>query len=354
VSRRIGLVLGTSTGGVGAHIASLIPGLLADGWQPRVCGPRSTDELFGFSGLGAQFRAVEIAGRGRAPAAVLALRRATGDVELLHAHGLRAGAVAALSGRRPLVVTWHNAVLAGPGLKRAALGAGERLVARAASLTLAASQDLATRARELGGRDVRLAPVAAPLELPRRSAAQVRAEFGLGPGQPLVVSVGRLHPQKAHDVLVRAAGRWSELDPVIVIAGDGPDRAELTALIERTGAPVRLLGHRGDVADLLTAADLVVLTSRWEARSLAVQQAMAAGCAVLATAVGALPELVGAGAELIPAGDVDALAEMGLLLLSEPDQRAELGRRARAQAATWPGVADTVTQLAAVYRELLG
>lgn len=354
MSRPIGLVLATSTGGVGAHVASLIPGLLADGWQPRVCGPRSTDELFGFSRLGAQFRAVDIARRGQDPAAVIALRRATGDLELLHAHGLRAGAVAAVCGRRPLVVTWHNAVLAGPGPKRAMLGVGERLVARSASLTLAASRELAARAREVGGRDVRLAPVAAPLDPPLRSAAQVRAELDVGPSQPLVVSVGRLHPQKAHDVLVRAAVRWTELDPVIVIAGDGPDRAGLTALIERTGAPVRLLGHRRDVADLLAAADLVVLTSRWEARSLAVQQAMAAGRAVLATAVGALPELVGAGAELIPAGDVDVLAEVGRRLLGDPGRRAELGRRARAQAATWPSVSDTVTQLIAVYSELLG
>ena len=354
MSRPVGLVLATSTGGVGAHLASLIPGLLADGWQLHVCGPRSTDELFGFSRLGAQFRAVEIARPGRDPAAVTALRRASSDLDLLHAHGLRAGAVAALSARRPLVVTWHNAVLAGPGPKRMVLAAGERLVARAASVTLAASPDLATRARELGGRDVRLAPVAAPLDPPHRPAAQVRAELGAGPGQPLVVSVGRLHPQKAHDVLVRAAGQWADLEPVIVIAGDGPEREKLTALIERTGAPVRLLGHRRDVTDLLAAADLVILTSRWEARSLAVQQAMSAGRAVLVTAVGGLPELVGAGAELIPAGDVDVLAGAGRLLLSDPVRRAELGARARARAATWPAVADTVAQVAAVYRELLG
>ena len=350
----VALVLGTSTGGVGAHVAALTEGLVGDGWPVRVCGPRETDELFGFSRLGADFLPVHIAGAARDPVAVIRLRGALAGSALVHAHGLRAGTVAALAGRRPLVVSWHNAVLGGPGARRRLLAAGERFVARGATITLAASQDLAARARELGGRDVRFAPVAATLAAPTRPPAEVRRELCVADGRPLVVCVGRLHPQKAHDVLIRAAARWREFAPVVVIAGDGPLQGELQTLIAHEQAPVSLLGRRGDVADLLGAADLVVLASRWEARSLVAQESMTAGRALVATAVGGMPALVGDGAMLVAADDVDALDAAVRGLLADPARRAELGERARRQAASWPTQADTLAQVEAVYRELLG
>jgi glycosyltransferase involved in cell wall biosynthesis len=360
VRSAVALVLGTSTGGVGAHVAWLTEGLFGDGWPVRVCGPRQTGELFGFSRLGADFRPVQIAGVLRDPVAVIRLRRALAGSALVHAHGLRAGTVAALAGsglggqRRPLVVSWHNAVIATPGARRRLLAAGERFVARSATITLAASPDLASRVRELGGRDVRFAPVAAKLVAPARPPAEVRRELGVAAGRPLVVCVGRLHPQKAHDVLIRAAARWREFGPVVVIAGDGPSQGELQDLITRELAPVRLLGRREDVADLLGAADLVVLASRWEARSLAAQESMAAGRALVTTAVGGTAALVGDGAVLVAADDVDGLDAAVRGLLADPARRAELGARARRQAASWPTPDDTLAQVEAVYRELLG
>ncbi|WP_431899401.1 glycosyltransferase family 4 protein [Micromonospora chalcea] len=355
----VALVLASSTGGVGQHVRSIAGGLTEAGASVLVCGPAATEEQFGFTGVGARFTPVEIPasptpGDARA---VTALRRALAvtPVDVVHAHGLRAGLVAALARpTAPLVVTWHNAVLA-KGLRGAASRLVERIVARSVRVALGASADLVDRAAALGAADARLAPVAAPtLPPPGRRRAAVRAEFGVTADRPLILSVGRLHPQKRYDVLIDAAARWRTRipAPVVVIAGSGPAYLPLAARISAARAPVTLLGHRTDVADLLAGADLAVVTSDWEARQLFAQEALRAGVPLVATAVGGLPELVGDGAVLVPPGDVDAVDAAVRELLDDPVRRAEVGRRGLARAATWPTEADTVAALADLYAEL--
>ncbi len=352
------LLIGSSTGGIGQHVLSLARGLVATGASVTVCGPAATEEQFRFTAVGARFAPVEIPAN-PTPAdarAVAALRRVLADpVDVLHAHGLRAGLVALLARpAAPVVVTWHNAVLA-TGLRGWVSRAVERAVARRARVTLGASADLVERARALGARDARLAPVAAPpLAPPRRRREAVRAEFGVAPDQPLILSVGRLHPQKRYDILVDAAAGWRALDPTpaVIIAGSGPSYLQLAARISATRAPVTLLGHRTDVADLLNGADLAVVTSDWEARQLFAQEALRAGVPLVATAVGGLPELVGDAAVLVPPGDVTAVDQAVRELLGDPDRRAELARRGPAQAARWPTEAETVATVASLYAEL--
>ncbi|MFC7712980.1 glycosyltransferase family 4 protein [Micromonospora lupini] len=355
----VALLLASSTGGVGQHVRSVARGLVASGASVLVCGPTATQEQFDFTGVGARFQPVAIPAS-PTPAdarAVLALRRAlaAAPVDVVHAHGLRAGLVAVLARpSAPVVVTWHNAVLAG-GLRGGVSRLVERVVARGARVALGASADLVERAAALGAADARLAPVAAPtLPAPRRRRAAVRAEFGVRPEQPLLVSVGRLHPQKRYDVLIDAAARWRTRTPppVVVIAGSGPAYLPLAARTSAARAPVTLLGHRTDVADLLAGADLAVVTSDWEARQLFAQEAMRAGVPLVATAVGGLPELVGDAAVLVPAGDVDAVDAAVRALLDDPAARTELGRRGAERAATWPTEEDTVAVLAALYAEL--
>jgi glycosyltransferase involved in cell wall biosynthesis len=358
---RVMQVLATSTGGVGSHIADIARGLVAGGATVIVCGPAATEDRFGFTATGAGFTPVEIASSQRpaGPRTITGLRRAvvTAAPDLVHAHGLRAGLTAALARTgRPLVVTLHNAVIAG-GLRGRASRLVERIVAGSADVVLGASRDLVAAATAAGGRDVRLAPVAAP-ELPpaRRSPAEVRSELGIEPGTPLLLAVGRLAPQKGYEVLVSAAARWRDRAPVpqVVIAGTGPSFAELTARIAAAGAPVTLLGHRRDVADLLAAADLAVVSSVWEARQLFAQEALRAGLPLVGTRVGDLPELVGEAAVLVPPGDVDGLDRAVRDLLDDPAERERLGRLARAQSATWPTSTDTLAQVLGVYAELTG
>ncbi|GAA0914961.1 glycosyltransferase family 4 protein [Virgisporangium ochraceum] len=363
---RVALVLASSTGGVGRHVMSLTAALVARGIDVTVLGPAATDTQFGFAALGASFTPVEIPASPQ-PAdavAVRVMRRALSTVEpdVVHAHGLRAGLVAALarSRRVPLVVTWHNRVLAG-GLRKAIYSQLERYVAGAADVTLGASSDLVERVKALGGKDVRLGEVAAPtLPAPVRPPGEVRSEFGIGAGRPIVLSVGRLHAQKRHDLLIDVAARWTgrghpALDPLpaVVIAGSGPEYVPLAERILTSHAPVTLAGHREDVPDLLGAADLAVVTSDWEARQLFAQEALRAGVPLVSTAVGGLPELVGDAASFVPPNDPDAFDAAVRTLLGDRDARADLARRGLARAATWPTEAETAARVAAVYAELV-
>ncbi|MEI4271099.1 glycosyltransferase family 4 protein [Klenkia sp. LSe6-5] len=371
--RRIAEVLATSTGGVGTHVRSLVGPLGRAGALLRVCGPAATDELFGFGAAGAAFRPVQIGPVPGDPRAVLALARATRGADLVHAHGLRAGLVAALSrhlvphpagGRASLVLTLHNALQPSGGAGRWVLSRVEAATIRAADLVLAASGDLADNAWQAGARDVRVAPVSAPpLPAPTRDRDAVRAELGVPDGRPLVVAVGRLHPQKSYGTLLDAAAEWSDptaVDtagtgaPVVVVAGDGPQEAELSARIAAERLPVTLLGRRTDVADLLAAADVCVLPSVWEARSLTAQEALRSGTPLVATRVGGIPELVGDAAVLVPPGDAAALAGAVRDLLADPARAGQLADAGRVRAAQWPDDADTARGLVAVYRELLG
>ena len=355
----VALVLGTSTGGVGRHVRTLVDGYAGRGVTVRVLGPAATDDTFGFTAAGATFCPVEIASGPRPlrdARAAVALRRALHGVDVVHAHGLRAGLVSAVAaGPVPLVVTWHNLVL-DEGVLRAVYRLLERVVARRATCTLAVSPDLAERVRSLGGTDVRLTPVAAlPAAPPGRPPQQVRAELE-AVDRPLVVAAGRLHAQKGFDVLVRAARGWRsrQPQPVVVLAGDGPLRVELAELVRGLDSPVRLLGHRSDVADLLAAADVVVVPSRWEGRSLLVQEAMRAGAAVVAAATGGTPTLVEDGAALVPYGDTAAFVVAVDRLLDDPGRRRDLGDRARAISATWPAADEVAAQTLDLYVELLG
>jgi glycosyltransferase involved in cell wall biosynthesis len=365
--RHVVEVLATSAGGVGTHVRSLVPALRTAGATVRVCGAPATEELFGFTSAGADFRPVGIS-TGLAPLAdsraVVQLRRATAGADLVHAHGLRAGLVAAtarrLSGKRsrPLVLTLHNALLQDSGPLQRVMRAVEGMTIRGADLVLAVSSDLADNARRLGARDVRVIPALAPPLAPaRRSRAEVRAELGVADGRPLVVAVGRLHPQKGYDVLLDAAGRWAggrHPVPLVAIAGDGPLHAELAERIRTERLPVALLGRRGDVADLLGAADVCVLPSRWEGSPFTAQEALRAGTPLVSTRAGGLPELLGSGASLVPVGDAGALADAVVRVLTDPAHAEGLAEAGRRQAAGWPDEEAAARRLVGIYRELLG
>jgi glycosyltransferase involved in cell wall biosynthesis len=336
---RIGLLLAESRGGIGQHVASLVPRFLNAGHEVVVCAPPSTADHFDF-------------GAAKIVTQAAALRGA----DVVHAHGYRAG-MTALRDRarlRPLVVTWHNAVIA-PGPRGLVMRLGQRLVARGADLTLGASSDLVDLAKSLGARRARLAPVAAPaIPEVRSPAADVRRALGLGE-QPLVLTVGRLAPQKDYPTLLSVAAlvRESNPDVVFLIVGDGPLRDNLQARIDAEQLPVRLLGHRDDVSDLLGAADVFLLTSHWEARALVIQEAMQVGVPVVATAVGGVPELVDDSAVLAFPGDADGLADGVRAVLAERETANAMRTRGRELAARWPDEDAVAKNLLDIYAGLV-
>lgn len=387
MTARIALVLGTSTGGIGVHVHDVAAGLVARGDQVTVIGPAQTDEQFGFAKAGADFLPVPIAASINPPrdlATVSALRAAFAEAkaDVVHAHGVRAAALTGLAlgrssasragtrtrarTRTPSVITLHNAMLAS-GIKARLLHRLEKLAVRRATVVLGASADLVERARALGARDARLGPVPAPpLPEPTRDRADIRAELGVGSGPDeasriLVLAIGRLAPQKDYATLLQAARIWHEAweladspssVPRLVIAGEGPLRDQLQADIDQLRLDVALLGHRPDVADLLTAADVFVLSSTWEARALVVQEALRAGVPVVATAVGGTPELVGDAAILVPPGDPHEIAIAVQRLAQYPDDRARLAARGRERARALPDVEQCLTQLRELYSAL--
>ena len=156
-------------------------------------------------------------------------------------------------------------------------------------------------------------------------------------GRPIrrIVTVANLRPEKAHEVLLEAAGlvlrRWPEIEFDIV--GDGPRRRDLEALAQRLGitGSIRFLGHCEDVPALLGDADLFVLTSRSEAFPNSVLEAMAAGLPIVATRVGGVRELIEhqrTGVIVLP-DDPRALAYALLDLIQWDAHAAALGQAAR-------------------------
>jgi glycosyltransferase involved in cell wall biosynthesis len=364
---RVALVVGSSAGGMGRHVARLVGGLAGLGFPVDVYCPAATQRHFGLAAAGAVVTPLEIpADPGvRDVRVVVELRRALRErpVDLLHAHGLRAGFVASLArpDGLPLITTWHT-TFAPNGARRAAQRALGLAVARAADVTLCVSTGLADQATRLGARDVRLSPViAAALPPAARPRAEVLAEFGLPPDTPLILGVGRLHPQKRHDVLIDAAGRWRELrpPPVALIAGVGPAYRRLAAQIALNRAPVILIGQREDISDLVHAADIAIVTSDGEGSPLFVQEALASGVPLVATAVGGVIDLVGSSADgpapavLVPPGDVDAVDAAVRTLLADPARHAELAAAGIARAATWPTEDEMLARIVSTYAELL-
>lgn len=323
-----------------------------------VCAPVELDRAYDFIGAGAHFVPVP---RRNDPATVAALRGACSGADIVHAHGLHASvrAMLALAGgaRTPsLVTTWHtrNQV---DGARGGLLRLLERRTARAATVVLGTSSELVERARRRGARDARLAPVTVPVSRAPVCLHDGKARAELGAvDRPLLMAVGALVPGRGYGVLLDAAREWRDLDPqpLLVIAGEGRERALLRRRIETEELGVRLIGSRDDVAELLAAADVAVLPSRWEARSPLAQEALRLGVPLVATAVGGVPELVGDAAELVPWGDAHALAEAVRGLLDDADRRMDLAAAGRVQAGTWPTEDETIAHVLSVYDEFSG
>ncbi|OZI71719.1 glycosyltransferase family 4 protein [Bordetella genomosp. 12] len=156
------------------------------------------------------------------------------------------------------------------------------------------------------------------------------------PGRHYLLAVGRLHPDKGFDVLIEAyarlAGRFGDWD--LLILGEGEERAALTRQVSAASLDERvyLPGRGGNVADWYEAADVYVLSSRFEGLSNTLLEAMASGLAPVSFDCDTGPrEIIREGVDGVlvrPAGQAEALADALAALMSDPQARAGLAAEA--------------------------
>ena len=303
----------------GGFIAGTVSRLRARGVEVEVVGPSS------YRDFGLTYGAGVVANVRRRPwAAPLLLgtltraaRRAGATADLVHAYWLPLGIAGALSGR-PYVVS-----LPGTDMELAARAARlARPILKRARVTLAVSHAIAEQARGLGARDVRV--VHPGMEIP--------ADPGEKVGPTEVLFVGRLSPEKGIEDLMKVADGLN-----LKVVGDGPLRASVP----------NGLGYlpRAEVLEHYRRAAVVVCPSRRDGFPLACAEAMAYGCAVVATSVGGLPDMVidGETGLLVPPRDSVALRAAIDRLVTDPELRRRLAAAARRriiEICSWDRVID--------------
>ena len=293
--------------------------------------------------------------------------------DIVHTHTAKAGFVARLAARlalgaTPLVVhTYHGHVLEGYfGRGRTLLYRTlERLMGRLSDALVGVSQatvDDLVRLRIAPARKFRVIPLG--LDLARyaqpdaRLRAAERAALDIPDASVVAVFMGRLVPIKRVDVLLDALAAALARRPeiVLVVVGGGECEARLRAQAEALGiaAAVRFVGYRADIASILAAGDVAVLSSANEGTPVALIECAAAGMPLVATDVGGVRDVVADGTgELVRAGDALALGDAVARLAADPDRRREMGAAARRHVLARYDAARLVSDVDALYRELL-
>lgn len=187
---------------------------------------------------------------------------------------------------------------------------------------------------------------------------RIRGELGLSNDDIVLLNIGRLHPVKGQRLLMPMMNQLrTELpNATLLIAGDGPLRAELEASIVEHGLQrhIRMLGARLDVPELLRASDALVLASESEAAPLPLMEAMRESRPVVATAVGGVPEMVDDGISgfVVPRARPDEMAAAVVQMFTPPERAIEMGtagRRVALERFDIPRIAERLEQL---YREV--
>ena len=373
-----------AAGGVRAHIRQVSQLLAKDGHQVLLAGPSNVISPTPGAVGGACLRTYQIDIGARPSGADLKalrqLKQLAATVEVIHAHGLRAGALAVLAAKRlpaakrpRVVVTLHNLPV-GSAPTRLVGQALHLVVVKGADYVLTVSPDLLEKAKQLGLEAGEIAVVPAPArgcvdcscmdhaaqpEISQDSAQSLDAGSGVDSGSgygassdtdcdaaPCLLTVARLAPQKGLDLLLEAATLIKQrgIDFTWLVAGDGPLKAQLNQQIATAALPVKLLGRREDIGALLSQADVVVQTSYWEGQPLTLREAMQAGRAIVATDVGGSAyTLAGCGQLVEP--QAGPLADAVVAVISDPKRRETLEAASRAAVAKIPGETQLREQL---------
>lgn len=327
------------TGGAESLVVELVRRGPDVGWRSEVAsaGGRREEELLQ-AGLARTHR---VPLSRRSPLGLLravhatraALRRSDPDVVVAHNVGATVATVAALRTLRrrvPVVTVFHG--VAADDYRTSA-----RLLSHGPDAVVTVSGAIRDRLSAAGlARPALVVPNAVTaFELP--DADRARAELDLPADAPVALCAARMVPQKRHDLLLQAWSRVTVPGAVLLLAGDGPLRADLTARAGRLGLEgrVRFLGTRDDMPRLLAATDVCTLSSDWEGLPVALLEAMACGRPVVATGVDGVAEVLGhGGGRTVPPGDPGPLADALGAVLADRRSARRLGDRAAEVIAT--------------------
>ncbi|WP_158275485.1 glycosyltransferase family 4 protein [Maritimibacter sp. 55A14] len=329
-------------GGITRHVLGLRDWMRAAGHEVTLAGTADVwagpESEPNFLPLPTRFVAGDgggIAARlGHTARAALILRRwlAAHPVDLIHCHESAPALVAQLAraGRGiPLAVTYH-------GSEPERIAAFGR-IARRCDLVITPSHRSAEDLATVGGvpRDrlkVIGLGVSPPPEDSAEDVAALRAEL-LGDGERVIVTLARLMHQKGIDILIDSVARMRQTHPGyrFVVAGDGPDEERLKAMARERGlgAHLNFVGRTGRPHRYLRAADLFLLTSRWEALPFTIAEAFQAGTPAVATACSGVVELIdeSVGA-VVPIGDIDAICAAVADVLGDEPRRQRMAEAA--------------------------
>ncbi|WP_288799582.1 glycosyltransferase [uncultured Arsenicicoccus sp.] len=348
--------------GVANVIMALIKDQIARGWQVQLaCPPTPGDLPERAREHGAEVHAWP-ATRSPGPGILQECRslsrilgRAEPDVVVLHASKAGLAGRLCLRGRVPTVFMPHSwSFEAVQGAVALASQLWEGLAARWTTLDVLVSEgerETGRRARCLARRSVVIPNGVDVDRWARRDQDLARSDLGLSQ-DPLVVLVGRLARQKGQDV---ALGAWplvrqAHPSAQLVMVGDGPDKERLQRdLVE--GASLQ---PGGDSHPWFSAADLVIMPSRWEGMPLVLLEAMACGRCVVASDVAGVREVMGESDAIVPVEDEVALAAQISRRLADDDLRRAEGERNAQRVAAAFDVRDTTAQMAHHLLELAG
>lgn len=271
--------------------------------------------------------------------------------DLVHTHTAKAGFLGRVAARAAGVphvvhtlhgVTFHEHV---PAPVRRFYVLLERLAARRCDALVTVGEDVKRKylAEGIGRPDqyvtiasgMDTAPFHAALADPAANREAVRAELGVAPADVAVGMVSRLEPRKGWSFLLDAAARLAPEFPAmrLLVVGEGAQREELEAGVSARGLHGRVVftGYREDVARVIAAFDVAVLTSLWEGLPRVLVQYALLEKPIVTFDVEGAREVVeeGAGGWVVPSRDVDALVHRLRPLLADPGLRARCGRRGR-------------------------
>ncbi len=290
---------------------------------------------------------------------------------IVHTHTAKAGFVgrlAARAARVPIIVhTYHGHVLSGyySPLKTSLLRQMEKALAHSSDCIVAVSDQIRNELAEFGiARKDKIVAVPLGLELDQflnitRGAGTLRRELGIRQDAPLVGIVGRLAPIKNHRLFLEMARQMLVTVPnaCFVIVGDGVIRGELEEYARHLGIAGQVIftSWRRDLANIYAALDTLIVSSINEGTPVSAIEAMAAGCPVVATRVGGLPDLIVDGVTgcLVAPGEASGLARATGSLLTDVGQTERITQAAREFVRAHFSVERLVGDMANLYERLL-